>query len=165
MADPPRPWGLHWRSKPSLIIVTVAIGLFTDLFLYGIVVPLLPFMLQDRLSIPEAQIQSYTSGLLAAYAGAAVLFSLPAGWIADKVVSRQPPFLAGSVLLLVSTLMFAFAQNIPVFVIARLLQGMSAAVVWTTGLAMVQDTVGPGKMGQVLGTVRIVQPQVIDITS
>ena len=155
MAGHSRPWGLDWRSRPSFITATVALGLFTDLFLYGIVVPVLPFMLRDRLSIPESQIQSHASGLLAAYAGAAVLFSIPAGWITDKIGSRQPPFLGGLMLLFSATIMLAFGRSVAVLVVARLLQGISAAVVWTAGLAMVQDTVGPGKMGQAIGAVCI----------
>jgi len=39
-------------------------------------------------------------------------------------------------------------------VIARILQGTRAAVVWTVGLAMVLDTVGPESLVKVIGTVR-----------
>ncbi|RYP90226.1 hypothetical protein DL770_003647 [Monosporascus sp. CRB-9-2] len=60
--------------------------------------------------------------------------------------------------------MFAFGQTITVLMIARVFQGMSAAVIWTAGLAMVQDTVGPGKMGQAFGTVRISSLQDIRIS-
>jgi len=38
-----------------------------------------------------------------------------------------------------------------ILVIARVLQGMSAAVVWTVGLVLVQDTVGRERLGTVLG--------------
>ncbi|POR32384.1 Putative MFS-type transporter C18.02 [Tolypocladium paradoxum] len=153
MANQSPPWGLQWRSSTSFIITTVAVGLFTDLFLYGLVVPVLPFMLVDRLSIAEAQVQSYVSGLLAVYAAAAVLSSVPAGWIADRTKSRQEPFLTGLAVLLVGTTMFAFGQSMAALVVARILQGVSAAVVWTAGLAMVMDTVGPGKLGEVIGSI------------
>ncbi|KAH9904487.1 MFS general substrate transporter [Xylariomycetidae sp. FL2044] len=148
-----RPWALKWRSNTLFIISTVAIGLFTDLFLYGLVVPVLPFMLRDRLSIPEDEIQSYVSNLLAAYAGASVVSSVPAGWIADKTNSRQAPFLSGLVALLAATIMLALGQSIAVLVVARVLQGISAAVVWTIGLAMVLDTVGPQNLGKVVGSI------------
>lgn len=147
------PWALHWRSNTFFITATVAIGLFTDLFLYGLVVPILPFMLRSRLGVPEDQIQSYVSGLLAAYAGSSVLFAFPAGWVADKTNSRQAPFLSGLAALLVATIMLAFGRNMPVIIVARVLQGISGAVVWTIGLAMVMDTVGPGNMGKVIGSV------------
>ena len=147
------PIGLKWRANTVFIVATVAVGLFTDLFLYGLIVPVLPFMLRDRLNLPQDKVQSYTSGLLAAYAGASVLCSVPAGWIADKTNARRTPFLSGLVALLASTIILAFGQTIAVLVIARVLQGISAAFVWTVGLAMVLDTVGPERLGTVIGTI------------
>ncbi|KAI0444682.1 major facilitator superfamily domain-containing protein [Xylaria telfairii] len=153
MAKDSPPWALSWRSNSLFIIATVAVGLFTDLFLYGLVVPVLPFMLQSRLSIPENETQSYVSSLLSVYAGASVVSSLPAGWIADRTNSRQTPFLSGLAALLAATIMLALGRSIAVLVLARVLQGVSAAVVWTIGLAMVLDTVGPQNLGKVIGSI------------
>ncbi|CAG8962037.1 hypothetical protein HYFRA_00005079 [Hymenoscyphus fraxineus] len=153
MASQSSSMSIHWRSKPSFTLSTVTFCLFTDLFLYSIVVPILPFLLRDRFSIPLDHVQPYTSGLITAYSGASVLFSIPSGWAADKIGSRKPPFLAGSLLLVVGTTMFAFGQSFAVLMIARGLQGMAAAVVWSVGLAMIQDTVGSRKMGQAIGTI------------
>lgn len=124
-----------------------------DLFLYGLIVPILPFILEDRISIPQSQIQSYTSILLAVYAAASVLFSLPAGIIADKLSARQLPFLFGLLALLGATIMLFLGRSIAVLIVARILQGMSAAVVWTIGLALVLDTVGSEKLGVVIGSI------------
>ncbi|KAI3334594.1 major facilitator superfamily domain-containing protein [Ustulina deusta] len=153
MAKGNPPWALRWRSNTFFIIATVAVGLFTDLFLYGLVVPVLPFMLKSRLSIPGDQIQSYVSNLLAAFAGASVVSSVPAGWIADRTNSRQLPFLSGLSALLAATTMLALGRSIAVLVVARILQGISAAVVWTIGLAMVLDTVGSQNLGKVIGSI------------
>jgi MFS family permease len=153
MGQKTRPWGLRWRSSTFFIISTVAVGLFTDLFLYGLVVPVLPFMLRTRLGVPEDEIQSYASGLLAAYAAAQVLSALPAGWIADRTSSRRAPFMSGLAALLAATIMFAVGESTAVLILARILQGISAAVVWTAGLVMVIDTVGPRDLGKVLGSV------------
>ncbi|KAI4115910.1 MAG: hypothetical protein LQ338_007794 [Usnochroma carphineum] len=148
-----KPIGLAWRSSTLFIVSTVGIGLFTDLFLYGLVVPILPFILEDRVNLPQDQIQSHVSALLAAYAGASVLFSPPAGIIADRVSTRQAPFLIGLLALLAATLMLFLGQTVPVLVLARILQGTSAAVVWTIGLALVLDTVGPGNLGKTIGSI------------
>ncbi|KAG9626776.1 hypothetical protein KCU69_g21534, partial [Aureobasidium melanogenum] len=86
------PAGIKWRSNTLFTVSTVAVGLFTDLFLYGLVVPILPYLLQDRVGMPEEQIQSHVDGLLAAYAGASVVFSPVAGILADKTSTRQGPF-------------------------------------------------------------------------
>ncbi|KAL8721847.1 MAG: hypothetical protein Q9225_001561 [Loekoesia sp. 1 TL-2023] len=148
-----KPIGLSWRSSTLFIVSTVGIGLFTDLFLYGLVVPILPFILEDRVSLPQNQIQSHVSALLAAYAGASVLFSPAAGVIADRVSTRQSPFLIGLFALLAATLMLFLGQTVPVLVVARILQGTSAAVVWTIGLALVLDTVGPENLGKTIGSI------------
>ena len=150
-----KPLGLRWRSSTLFIVSTVGIGLFTDLFLYGLVVPILPFILQHRINLPHNQIQVHVSALLAAYAGASVLFSLPAGIIADRLPTRQLPFLVGLVALLLATLLLFLGQNVPVLTVARILQGISAAVVWTIGLALVLDTVGPENLGKTIGSVRL----------
>jgi MFS family permease len=150
-SKPPR--GLRWRSKTLFILATVAIGMFTDLFLYGLIVPILPFVLSDRLSIPHSEIQSYTSILLACYAGASVIFSLPAGYIADKLPARQLPFLVGLLALTLATVLLFVGKSIAALIIARILQGTSAAVVWTIGMALVMDTVGSEKLGITIGSI------------
>jgi MFS family permease len=148
-----QPRGLRWRSSTFFIISTVALGLFTDVFLYGLIVPVLPFMLRDRLSTPELDIQSYVSGLLAVYAGMQLLFSVPVGWLADRTQSRQLPFLCGLAALLAGTVLLAVGQSMTLLIMARALQGVSASVVWTIGLAMVLDTVGTENLGKTMGTV------------
>jgi MFS family permease len=99
------------------------------------------------------EVQSYVSVMLAAYAGASVIFFLPAGIIADKLNTRQAQFLCVLAALLAATLMLAFGQSILVLIIARVLQGTSSAFVWTKGLAIVLDTVGPSHLGKTIGSV------------
>lgn len=152
MAKSP-PWGLRWRSSTLFILSTVGIGLFTDIFLYSLVIPILPFILQDRIALPADQIQSAVSGLLAAYAAAQVLFAFPAGVITDRLSARRTPFLVGLVALLAGTLTLGLGQSVAVLAIARVLQGLSAAVVWTVGFVLVLDTVGPDNLGKTNGTV------------
>ena len=149
-----RPWGLKWRSSTYFIIATVGTSCFTDLFLYGLIIPLLPFILKDRLHIGPDQIQIHVSGLLAAYAAASLIFSLVAGIIADLGSSRKLSFLAGLITLLIATVMLFLGQSVTVIALARVLQGASAAIVWTVGLALLLDTVGPGDLGKTIGSVR-----------
>ena len=107
------PAGLKWRSNTIFILTTVGVGLFTDLFSYALFVPILPFMLKDRVGLPESQIQSSTSGLLAAYAGASVVFSPFAGILADKVSTRQAPFLLGLTTLFAANVLLTIARSMP----------------------------------------------------
>lgn len=147
------PFGLRWRSSTPFILLIVAMGLFTELFLYGLVVPILPSILNSRLQVPSSQIQSHFSALLAAYAGSPVLFSPVAEVLADRVASRRTPFLLGMAGLLVATVMVGLGMALWGLVLARVLQGVSAAVVWTVELALVMDTVGTERLGVTIGSV------------
>lgn len=148
-----KPAGLRWRSHKIFILATVAVGLFTDLFLYGLIIPVLPFLLERDAGIPPSQVQSYTSAMLAIYAGSTVVFSPLAGLVADRSSTRQTPFLFGLVCLMGSTILLFLSRTIAVLIVARVLQGISCAFVWTIGLAICMSTVGPERMGQTVGTV------------
>ncbi|EFQ27431.1 uncharacterized protein GLRG_01926 [Colletotrichum graminicola M1.001] len=65
------PYLSTYRSSVVFIIVTVA---FADVFLYGVIVPVLPFALTYRVAIGEGEVQFWVSILLAVY-GAALLIS------------------------------------------------------------------------------------------
>jgi len=100
------PSGLKWRSNTYFIVFTVGAGAFTDLFLYGLIVPVLPFMLKERVGLPDAQIQSTVSNLLAVYAAASCGLSPIAGILADKFSnSRQIPFVLGLGMLMAATVL------------------------------------------------------------
>lgn len=147
------PAGLKWRSNTLFILATIGIGLYTDLFLYSLIVPVLPFMLEDRAGIPPDQTQTYVSLMLATYAGASVVFSPIAGIMADKVSTRQAPFLLGLTALLGATALLFLGRTVEVLLLARILQGMSSAVVWSIGLALIIETVGAENLGKTIGTV------------
>ena len=151
------PWGIRWRSKTPFILATVALGLFSDLFLWGLPVPLLPYMLEDRLHLPIAKIQSHSSGLLAAHAISSVIFCPISAILVDQFAGRKIPYIVGVLLLLLSTVLFFLGDNIAVLVIARILQGSSGALVWTVGQALLIDTVGARNLGKATGSVRKVR--------
>ncbi|MCJ1245891.1 hypothetical protein MMC30_003095 [Trapelia coarctata] len=143
------------RSARWFILTTVSLAVFTDIFLYGLIVPVLPFALSTRAGVPEEDVQHWVSVLLAVY-GAALLAASPiCGFLADKSPSRRLPLLVGLLCLAGATVMLCVGSSIPVLVTGRLLQGFSAAVVWTVGLALLVDTVGQQEVGQVMGSVFI----------
>lgn len=148
------PLGLQWRSNTFFIVLTVGMGAFVDFFLYALLVPVLPFMLKDRVGVPDDHIQTTISNLLAIYAAASVIMSPIAGFLADKFSSsRQLPFVCGLILLLLATVLLAVGQSIAVLAIARFLQGASGGVVWTIGMAIIIETVGQENLGKTMGTV------------
>ncbi|OJI99189.1 hypothetical protein ASPVEDRAFT_506170 [Aspergillus versicolor CBS 583.65] len=147
------PWCIGFRSSKAFVTWVVAIAVFTDVFIYGMIIPILPEVLQTRVSIPEEELQKWMSILLAAFGGAIFIGSPIFGYFADKSSSRQAPFLIGLFALAASTVMFWFARTVYALVIARTFQGLSCAVVWTVGMALIVDTMGKDQVGTAMGIV------------
>ncbi|KAF2453508.1 MFS transporter [Lineolata rhizophorae] len=148
-----RPWLLETRSSKWFICMTVSIAVFTDIFLYGLIVPVIPFALEQRAGVAHDKVQYWVAVLIAIY-GAALLAGSPVcGWIADQTSSRRTPLLLGLLALGATTALLNVGSNIPILVVGRILQGISAAVVWTVGLALLVDTVGPKDVGHAMGYV------------
>ena len=158
---PIQAWGLAWRSKTSFILATVTIGLFADTFLNAVIVPVLPFILRDRVAVPPQDIQGEVDKLLSAYALASTVLSPFAGDLADRASSRRVPYLLGLLALIASTITWFLGRSVPVLAAARAAQGASCAVVYSVGLAVVIDTVSEDKHGQTMGLVshRILYPR------
>lgn len=64
-----------WRSSTNFVIVVVCVAVFTDIFLYGLIVPVMPFTLARRVGLPDSDVQRWTSALLAFYGGSILLGS------------------------------------------------------------------------------------------
>jgi len=151
----PVPYLLHVRSSKLFILTTICIAVFTDMFLYGIIVPVIPFALSSRAGVAQSSVQSWTSILLACYGAALLVCSPFAGWYADRSSSRRLPLLGGLLALGGSTIMLCLARTVSLLVVGRIFQGAAAAIVWTVGQALLVDTVGQKEIGQTLGWVSI----------
>lgn len=147
-ARPPR--FLAFRSSSTFILATVCIAIFTDILLYGIIVPVIPFALTSRVGVDEDSVQTWNAILLACYTIALFVGSPLVGLYADHTSSRRWPLLVGLVSLAGSTIILCLGRTIALLVIGRILQGLSAAIVWTVGLALMADTV-PDKIGEAMG--------------
>ncbi|KAK4219134.1 major facilitator superfamily domain-containing protein [Rhypophila decipiens] len=145
---------LAFRSSQTFIVVVVCLAIFTDILCYGLIVPVMPFSLTVQASVPEDQVQQWTAILLACYNAALVVGSPIAGIYADHTSSRRWPLLLGLLALCACTLLLCLAKSVALLVLGRLLQGLSAAIVWTVGLALLVDTVGRD-IGQAMGWVSI----------
>ena len=60
----------------------------------------------------------------------------------DRIPSHRTPFLLGLVLAIISTLCLALGTTLPVLLFARLLEGLSTAIVATEGYALMCEAVG-----------------------
>ena len=116
------------RGSPAATLVTVTVALFTDGFLYGILVPL------------GAGGGSETMlGIMYGVYAFGVLASTPVFGVLSDRVGRRQPMLWGFAAQAVATVLFALQGGIGLTLLARLLQGVAAAATWTTGLALVAE--------------------------
>ncbi|KAG2235773.1 hypothetical protein INT48_000999 [Thamnidium elegans] len=142
---------IWYRAKRSNVTVAclVALILFTDMLVYGAVVPCLPALVIDKFHGTPRDI-----GILFACFALGYLVSTPIfAIISDKYQNRRYPLILGVSCLITSTLCFAYASNYTTLVIARICQGASAGASWTVGLGMLADTFAEERLGTVMGTV------------
>lgn len=77
------------------------------------------------------------------------------GWFADHSSSRRLPLLFGLLALGGSTLLLCLGRTLALLIVARVMQGISAAAVYTVGLALLVDTVGPNQIAEMAGYVSL----------
>ncbi|KAK1757847.1 putative membrane transporter protein [Echria macrotheca] len=143
-----------WRSDPRFIVLTVAVGQFSDFFLFAMRVPLLPSLVRSHLDAPEHDVQSLVASLLASFSIATLVTAIPAGWLADFPSLRGKLYLAGLGALFWSTVTFYTSSSYAMIVFSRVLNGSSAALLYAAGFSIVADAVAPGDLGKALGTIR-----------
>ncbi|KAG0014855.1 hypothetical protein BGZ81_000234 [Podila clonocystis] len=122
-------------------------ALFTDMVVYGVVVPILPKIVKDRLGGSSSDI-----GLLFACYAIGLLASTPVfAILSDKYQNRRIPMLVGMLGLAVATVGFSLATNYWVLIAARIGQGSAGGASWTIGLGMLADVYPPDNLGMVMG--------------
>ena len=86
-----------------------------------------------------------------------MLLTLPAaaGLFMDRMESRRTPFLLCLLCLIGATVLLAVGTNVGLWVAGRLLQGVSAGMLWVVCLALMTDTVGPAGIGRAVGVIGI----------
>lgn len=146
-----RPVLLRVRSSKRFILIVVAAAVFTDTFFYTLIIPILPDLLEDRAGILPQHAQQWTSTLLSTYALTNLITSPFAGFIMDRAGSRKPALLGSLLAMAASTTLFAFGRTAAILLIARALQGVSAAIIRVGGLALITDTFEAGKAGSAMG--------------
>ena len=134
---------LNTNRKKALFVVTLAV--FTDMFIHGMIVPILPIY-AGSLGISQTAL----GFLFGSYALALLITTPIFGMISDKF-GRRGPMLWGILGLAAATLFFAFANTFWFLLLARILQGCAAAITWTAGLALLADFYPSEERGQAMG--------------
>ncbi|TWU74819.1 hypothetical protein ED733_006580 [Metarhizium rileyi] len=149
------PFLLHIRSSVPFILLMVAVAVFTDIFPYAVIVPALPDALEDRARVSQGRVQFWISVSLAAFGGAVFISAPIWGVLADRTKDRRTPMIVGLVLLITATLLLCFMRNVAMLVLGRILQGMTNALTWSVGLALVVDTVSTERLGWAMGWIGV----------
>lgn len=135
------------RSSRSVAAALVAFATFTDMVAYSVAVPVLPDLGRRLGASPTA------IGMLFGSFGVTLLaVSMPMGAVSDRI-GRKSPIVGGLMALAGATLLFAFADGLPLLFTARLVQGAADAVTWVVGFALLADLYGPDERGRVMGMV------------
>jgi len=144
----PTPHSTGAPPVPGRMVQVVLLGAFgIDMLLYTLVVPFLPGRAQSLGATPAV-----TGALFASYAAGLLLATAPAGLLADRIGARQT-LLGGLGALAASTLVFAFAPGLPFLFAARAAQGISGAVTWTAGLALIAQLYRPTELPRIFGAI------------
>ncbi|KAI8145244.1 major facilitator superfamily domain-containing protein [Fennellomyces sp. T-0311] len=162
-----KPVCVRLRSSSTYILVTVSFALFTDMLIYSIIIPIIPFVID---AIDQGKPPSSFSGdvgfvgisnsgdaskgtaiLLALYAAALIVGSPILGYIGDKTTYRRWPMMSGIIILFGSMFLFLFGTQYWMFAIARILQGFGNACVWVLGGCLLMDFYPQERYGEVIG--------------
>ena len=71
--------------------------------------------------------------------------------MSDRIPNRRTPFILGLILAFASTLCFALGTTLPILLSARLLEGLSTAIVATVGYTLMREVVGQERLGRATG--------------
>lgn len=119
---------------------------FFDVVFFSAIAPLLPDYVSE-LGLSKAQ-----AGVLSAsYAAGTLAFSLPAGLLAARIGPRRT-VIGGLLLLGCSSVAFGFAREYVLLDVARFVQGVSGALIWSGALTWLVTTAPAERRGAVIGT-------------
>jgi MFS family permease len=123
----------------------VAAIIFVDLLFFAAVTPLLP-MYADELGLSKSAV----GVLSASYPAGAVIGSVPAGWLTNRLGTKRT-LLVGLAILAATSVAFGLGRNIYLLDTARFIQGFGGAFMWTAGMAWLVQASPPERRGEVIG--------------
>lgn len=129
-----------------LLILSCAV-VFSEAIFFSILTPLLPDLKADH-GLSEAA----AGVLVGSYAAGALLFAIPAGWMAARIGPRTTVIIGLAGIGLFSPV-FGFAGHIYLLDGARFLQGGFGALMWAGSISWVISAASRSHRGRLLGTV------------
>jgi MFS family permease len=121
-------------------MAVLMLSVFTVSMGYGVLLPLLPYLIERLLGTAGdvAQVSRATGLLTGLYTLSLFLFAPAWGWMSDRY-GRRPILLIGLIGFSATMLTFAFIENLASVYAERFLSGMFAAAVTPVALAVIGD--------------------------
>ncbi len=137
----------HGKNAFLFVLVTV----FLDNLAFGLIIPVLPAMIQDLTGLPPENATLWIGALAATYALMNFLMGPLLGALSDRF-GRRPVLLGSLAMLGIDFLIMAMAPVIWVLFIGRALSGISGAT-FATANAYIADTTTQENRGRAFGTI------------
>ena len=129
------------------ITIAVGVSMFVDASLYLAVLPLLP-RYADQFNL-----NTFQAGLvLAAYPVSVPFVSLGCIVLVPRIGARRIS-LFSALLMTIATIIFAWAPNVEILILARFVQGFASGSIWTASMSWVTDNAPAGHRGRESGIV------------
>jgi len=136
---------VNQSSSKYLVFGALAIGLFASVVDHGSVIVALP-SIAEHLYIDLPSVQWVVIGF--ALTISALL--LPMGRLAD-IIGQKRVYILGSVILMIGAAGAGLAPNLATLLLARILQGVGAAMTQGTGMAIMTSVFPPTERGRAIG--------------
>ncbi|KAJ5765375.1 Tetracycline resistance protein TetA/multidrug resistance protein MdtG, partial [Penicillium odoratum] len=151
-----------WRSSKWFIISTITLALFSETFLYAFILPILNYMLENRLQIDHSKQQAASSIILAIHGAVSVIAGPIIGRFTDKSHIRKMPLLISLLGCIIGTVLIACAHSILVLLLGRVLQALAGSAAWIIGYATIADTADQRNLPRIMGiTMSVVNVAVV----
>ena len=132
-------------SSKYLVFGALAIGLFASVVDHGSVIVALPSVAKDlRIELPSVQ------WVVIGYALVISALLLPMGRLAD-IIGQKRVYILGSVILMVGAAGAGLAPNLATLLLARIFQGVGAAMTQGTGMAIMTSVFPNQERGRAIG--------------
>ncbi|MDH4460301.1 MAG: TCR/Tet family MFS transporter [Spirosomataceae bacterium] len=152
-------------SKKNAAIIFIFITLLIDVLGIGLIIPVLPALLQELTGKSLSEISQYSGWMMACYSIMQFIFSPIMGGLSDQY-GRRPVILLSLFGFSLDYLLLAFAPNLAWLFVGRILAGITGAS-FTTASAYIADVSKPedrsknfGVIGAAFGIGFIIGPAV-----
>ena len=137
------------KSAPTSTLIFVALIVFIDMMGIGLIVPVLPGLLEDLTGMTPDQTAQIGGWLLFAYALMQFLFAPIIGGLSDRF-GRRPVLLITLFILGIDYAIMAWAPNLFWLFVGRILSGIMGAS-WAAANSCIADVAEPRERGKYFG--------------